>query len=99
MKPAKSNKLRKSAQGQACTLRSEHCTDNGDNVSLCHVPLPGMAGMGQKAHDFHGFYGCQGCHYFVDVLGRGDVRLWADVIRAVFETQSIMYEKGLIKID
>ena len=98
MKPLVSKNLRDSAKGKACTLRSFHCNDNGENVSLCHAPLKGMAGVGQKCHDIHAFYGCEGCHKWLDGEGRGhDDRLkW--LLRAVFETQSIMYELGLIKI-
>ena len=98
MKPIVSKKLRDSARGKACTLRADCCSDNGLNVMLCHVPLKGMAGTGQKAHDIHAFYGCMACHYYVDNEHRGDDSICVDVLRAVFETQSIMYEEGLIKV-
>lgn len=98
LRPIKSDKVRKSANGQACTLRSDFCTDNGTNVMLCHVPLKGMAGGSQKAHDIHSFYGCMGCHTWFDGDGRDDEARWPMALRAVFETQNILYELGLIKV-
>ena len=98
MKPIVSKKIRQSARGQSCTLRSPHCNDNGENVMLCHVPLPGMAGMGQKMSDIHGFYGCEGCHRYFDTEGRADPERWQMAFRAVVETQNILYELGLITV-
>lgn len=98
MKPCISKELRKSARGQRCTLRTEFCNEYESDVMLCHVPLKGMAGWSQKAHDFHAMYACYNCHNWFDVTARGDPSRWKEAIRAVFETQSIMYEQGLMII-
>ena len=99
MKPIVSKKLRDSARGKACTLRStEHCNENGENVMLCHIPMKGMAGMGQKSSDIHSFYGCEGCHKWMDGEGRNSPLRWPWLLQAMMETQSIMYESGLIKV-
>ena len=96
MKPLVSKKLRQSAQGQACTMRSEYCNEHESDVVLCHMPLPGMAGTGQKVHDTQSFYGCKGCHHWFDVIARGDESRWREGFRAHAETQSIMLEQGLL---
>ncbi len=98
MKPCSSKKVRDSANGESCTMMSNMCNDDGYNVHLCHIPLKGMAGMGQKAHDFLAFYGCEGCHRYFDTEGRGDPQRWELAFLAQAKTQTILYELGLLKI-
>jgi hypothetical protein len=50
--------------------------------------------MGTKSPDFWGAYGCDDCHKHAD-SGKVSYQDW---MRAIFETQIKLIEKGLIQI-
>ena len=64
----RSNKIRKSAKGEDCTLNVPgYCNFNPETVVWCHSPFMEHGhGVGLKAHDTDGCYGCSGCHFWLD---------------------------------
>ena len=93
------NKYRNSARDEECTLRLyPHCNGNPETVVLCH--LPSNAGMGRKSPDWWAVYGCSGCHDVIDGRCKADIpaaEVEQSKLRALYETQTKMREKGLIK--
>ena len=98
-------KLRKSAEGEDCTLQIfPYCNGDPATTVLCH--LPSGSGMGQKSPDWFAVYGCSSCHDIID--GRySDPHTRLDIDRtdiekitkaALFRTWERMISKGLIKI-
>lgn len=99
---SKSSKIRRSAQGQDCTIRIPGvCNGNPETTVLCHLP---GGGMGAKRHDIHGAYGCSSCHdaidgrstHYIGSVGDSEARL--DFLEGVMRTQEILLRDGLIKI-
>lgn len=91
------SKLRKSAQGQDCTLRIPGvCNFNPETVVLAHVGR--KRGMGSKCHDIHAVYACSNCHTYIDGSGRLYKETRGYILDALEETQLIMLEEGLIKV-
>lgn len=86
--------IRKSANGQTCTMRSDWCTGQIDTVVFCHLPIRrfGLGGMGMKVPDIFGYYGCHKCHAHEADVG------WDDLLRALCETQMRMIRLGLISV-
>lgn len=93
-----SDPLRKSARGETCTLQLEGvCNHNPETVTLDHLRFFGMTGLNQKPHDFHAVYACSDCHNALD--GRSAEKWgWEEVLRALMQTQHIMYQKGLLEV-
>ena len=89
-----SQAIRKSAQGQTCTMRSDWCEGRIDTVVFCHLPVRrfGLGGMGMKVPDIFGYYGCHQCHAHEADMG------WDDLLRALCETQMRMIHLGLITV-
>ena len=89
-----SQAIRKSAQGQTCTMRSDWCEGRIDTVVFCHLPIRrfGLGGMGMKVPDIFGYYGCHQCHAHEADMG------WDDLLRALCETQMRMIRAGLISV-
>ena len=86
--------IRKSAQGQTCTMRSDWCEGRIDTVVFCHLPVRrfGLGGTGMKVPDIFGYYGCHQCHAHEADMG------WDDLLRALCETQMRMIRAGLISV-
>jgi hypothetical protein len=85
------SKIRKSARGEACSLRvSPNCQD-GDTVVLCHLNS-NYRGIGIKSPDIFGVYGCYYCHQLLDA---SKVE-YQDQLRALMETQMKLISKGLL---
>lgn len=98
-KAKESHPLRRSAKGEACTLRIPGvCKNDTSAVVLCHVNGVLLKSNNSKQVDMHAFYGCSACHdaqeYQSNWAKHGIT--WRDIIRAVFETQKKMVAKGLI---
>lgn len=96
-KRLKSKKITDSAKNENCTLRiSGVCNFNPETTVFAHI---NGAGMGIKAHDIHGCYACSNCHTWIDEH-RNSCTYDADYdfFKAMIETQSILIQKGLIKI-
>ena len=98
--PCVSTALRRSAQGQTCTVRSPACNGRMDTTVLAHVRTFGNAGIAQKPHDFCAVYACHACH---DAMDRRDAATagligFEDILRAMIETQARMYAAGLLMV-
>lgn len=97
----KSNKIRKSARGEACTIVTPWCNSNTETTVLCHVneSFAGK-GLGMKAHDFAAFYGCSDCHDIYDRRRPANKEFYDNeyfyVLRAVVRTLDRLFEKGVI---
>lgn len=98
----KSKKITNSARGEECRLRIyPYCNGNPETVVFCHAPSS-EKGMSRKSPDFWGAYGCSCCHSIID--GQMPSELTSEEIlevwmRAIFETQMALIEKGLITIE
>lgn len=85
----RSNKLRKSAKGQQCTIQIPCiCNHNPETVVLCHLPSENH-GIGYKSDDFWVVYGCSNCHDVID--GRKPYKwdageLERTVLKALYKT-------------
>lgn len=97
-----SNQLRRSAQGQECTLNIPGaCRYSPDTVVLCHFPDE-FNGMGTKASDVSAGFGCDGCHAVLDgranhtSLSREDREFY--MRRSMLRTWSVWIDLGLIRI-
>lgn len=91
-KATRSTKLRELARGQTCTLRGPACNGDPATVVLCHIRLPGFAGVGMKPPDWLAFHGCSGCHIEQEAR-RADPM---DVLRAWAETMQRAVAAGLV---
>lgn len=92
--------IRKSAKGEACTLRFPCCNGDKDTVVWCHSnQYADGKGAGLKARDEEGCYGCFACHTFLDggyagKMPRSLVEKYFDLART--ESQAILKRKGLM---
>ena len=94
-------KLRKSAKGRECQIRTPVCSGNPETVVLCHLRMSGISGFGLKAPDALASFGCQRCHDYVD--GRAfmsessatERRLY--LLEGMARTQAIWIKEGLLK--
>lgn len=91
-----SPKIRQSARGEDCALRGPTCSYDPSTTVLAHLRFFNAAGVGQKPHDFHAVYACHSCHAAMD--RRSGLIGWDDILRALMETQSKLYAKGLINV-
>ena len=66
VKAIRSDKLRKSAQGQDCILQTAVCCHDSSTVVLCHAPHSESKGMGHKGDDSHAIWACHACHDWLD---------------------------------
>lgn len=95
----KSKKILESAKGQSCTVRLPGiCNFNEETTIPAHL---GGGGMGTKRDDLFIAYCCSSCHWVID--GHGQSSFTAEELaiyqyEAVFETQKILLDAGLIKI-
>ena len=99
MSKVRSNKIRKSARGQECTVRIQGvCNFNPETTVLAHVGKD--RGMSLKCDDSFAVYACSDCHDWID--GRGMVM--DEGTRAVYllaaleRTQSLLIEQGLLEV-
>ncbi len=87
----KSKKIRNSARGEACSLRTSPECQDGETVVYCHLNS-NYRGIGLKSPDIFGVYGCYACHQMLDV---NQVE-YQDQLRALQETQMKLIDKGLL---
>jgi hypothetical protein len=91
-----SKPLRNSARGKHCTLRLMNCEPNSETVVLAHLRGHWALGIAAKPHDFFAVYACGSCHGCEE---RSIVHCTdQDRLRALYETQSLMLEAGLISV-
>jgi hypothetical protein len=88
-----SQKLRDSARGQPCSLRSGYCNHDPETTVLAHLPSV-VKGMGTKSNDWHAVFACSRCHEALDQ----HQSKYLDVIRAIEETQRFWVDNGMIII-
>lgn len=99
----KMSKIRKSAKGQECQVRFPGvCNCNPETTVLAHI---NGAGVAKKSLDIFGAYACYDCHKLIDrlpsvnhVVEFDDAMRIIQFYEAVWRTQKIMLEQGLIKI-
>ena len=91
--------LRKSAQGEACSLRLPCCNHDPATTVLAHLRFFGWAGMGQKPPDYLAVFACSACHDAIDRRSDADVSQWEfeDLLRGLGETLRRQEAKGLIQ--
>lgn len=99
MSKVRSNKIRRSARGQDCTLRIPgYCNFDPETTVLAHVGRD--RGMAIKCDDNMAVYACSGCHDAIDgrttVLEKG-YRAQC-ILDALEQTQKIMIDQGLITV-
>jgi hypothetical protein len=92
-----SSKLRNSAKGQLCTLRTCICNHDPETTVLAHLPSP-IKGMGNKGDDWHAVFACSTCHDAMDRRSPVETNWTAVRLRALQETQRVWFEMGLMKI-
>lgn len=93
--------LRKSAEGQGCTLRLPGiCNHDCSTVVLCHLP-----GSHRRDRDDHAVYGCSACHDYIDGRNRAhepvpltNTIILDAMLRALAETHGRMIRAGLIAV-
>lgn len=96
-----SKKIRRSAQGEDCTLRIPGvCNFDPETVVYCHLPSIAK-GIGKKGNDIRGVYACFNCHSVLDRRVWDDdfeeVR-WQESDRAWEETLLKLIEKGIVRV-
>ena len=88
----KSEKLRKSANGEACV----NCDTQDGTVVLAHLPMMGIAdGGSSKCDDFVSAYLCRRCHFEADHGSKRRDVFWRYQVNV--KTLRRMFEKGAIK--
>ena len=93
----KSNKLRKSARGQDCTLRIPGvCSHDPEQTVLCHVSTKRTSAMAGKNHDNFSFEACAPCHAWQE-KHKGEPECAQYVLEAMDETNDRRIREGLIK--
>jgi hypothetical protein len=100
---AKSTPIRKSAEGQECTIRLPGvCNYNTSTTVLCHDNrIESGKGMGLKAPDTCAAYGCGACHDVLDGRAPRPAGLSRELVLACFDagieqTHRILRRLGLI---
>ena len=91
------SKLRKSARNKECTLRI--CPDgcsNTDTTVLAHICYSWNRGLGHKSPDWFAVYSCSKCHIKLDAERYAVHEI--DILRALYETQKIMFDNLLLKV-
>jgi len=93
-----SKKLRDSARGQECQVRSPVC--NGDTSTTVLAHLNG-GGMGTKHSDLLAAFACSSCHNLIDGNYQGYSPHFVTQIHcdAIFRTQKIWLDTGLVTMD
>lgn len=95
-KPTKirSKKIRQSAEGEQCALRTPACNHDPATVVLCHAP-GGGSGVATKGDDTWAAYGCSSCHEWTEQNRNKANEYW---MPAIYETQKKLIRKGLIQV-
>jgi hypothetical protein len=90
-----SKPLRNSARDKHCTLRLQWCEPNTETVTLAHLRGVWSLAISAKPHDFFAVYACGACH----ACEEQSIHITDhDRLRALYATQSLMIEAGLITV-
>ena len=96
-----SNKIRRSARGEDCTLQiAGVCNYDTATTVLCHLPDE-TKGMGIKSDDISVAFGCSACHDAVDRRVKSaefEEHSQFYMRRAQVRTLRRLLEKGVLKI-
>ena len=93
--------IRRSARMRTCSLRLPDCRNDRETVVLAHLPSVD-SGRGFKSPDWFAVYSCAHCHDILD--GRKAHPMtphWLVAERslaALYETQAILFEEGLLLV-
>jgi hypothetical protein len=71
------------------------CTNQIETTVFAHAPSI-TKGMGIKSEDWWGCFSCSHCHSILD--GNETAEHDADWLRAIHETQKIMFDEGLLSV-
>ena len=96
----KSQKIRDSARGEACTLQiAGVCNGDTETTVLCHFPDESN-GMGTKSDDISAGYGCSSCHLVADGVENTEWEVFHDFYmrRSQKRTLDRLIEKGIVII-
>ena len=95
------SKITQSARNEECQVRLIGiCNHNSETTVFAHYRKGGLGGMGKKPSDLFGAYACSSCHDAVDGRLSTDIErdyLDSEFKTAVFRTQQLLLNKGLIK--
>lgn len=99
--PVRSQALRDSAEGEACTVRLPGvCNFDPATSVLAHLPFGGR-GTALKASDLHSAVACSACHDVIDGRVRSELsreEIYECCLRGNAETQELWVGKGLLTI-
>jgi len=100
MKPVRSRKITRFANGRDCTVRLPSvCSFDPSKTMMAHPPI-GNGGMATKASDIECAIACHECHQRIDRVIR-DVP-WVEVlecwIRGSSETRALLVEAGIVEV-
>jgi hypothetical protein len=97
-----SRKLMDFAREQTCTLRIPGvCNNDPATTVAAHVPGP-LKSQNSKVADWFCVHACSACHDCLD--GRWRSSVWDDgqkvkmIIRAIYETQSRLFDAELLQV-
>lgn len=96
--PVRSNAIRQSAKGEACTLAIPYvCNNDPSTTVLAHLNTS-TKGTGIKSSDMAAVYACSECHAWLD-QNRADeqYRLYYS-LRALIGTHEAMLRNGTFKL-
>lgn len=79
-----------------CTLRLFGCREAPEYTVLAHLRGKWALGMARKPHDSFGVYSCDRCHDALDGRNAMTAPTEFDVLRALYESQSIMIYFGAL---
>jgi len=98
MKAFVSQRLRKSAKGQECTMQVVGvCNSNPETTVLAHIQTEGGK-MGGKADDFSACFCCSDCHAWLDQHRGSELDELFYTRRAIIRTQRIWTQNGLMVV-
>jgi hypothetical protein len=89
------SRITESARMRSCTMRLFGCRNARETTVFAHAPSI-YKGTGIKSPDFWGAYSCFYCHSILD--GNETAEHDSDWLRAIFETQQILFDKGLLSV-
>jgi hypothetical protein len=89
------SKITRSARMQPCTVRLFGCRNEVATTVFAHAPSI-EKGCGFKSPDHWGAFACFHCHSILD--GNETAEHDSDWLRAIFETQKILFAKGLLSV-
>jgi hypothetical protein len=92
------SRITRAAKLRSCTLRLPGCRNETESVVFAHAPSA-SSGMGFKSPDWWGCFACYRCHTEADrYRSVMDNPYSGDWLRAIHETQKILFDEGYLLI-